>query len=325
MAEQLLLPDTGDVAETPAERSPATDESLAVGPLAGLNPRSSLRAALGGFESHMEQQGFAENTIKAFLSDLNILVQFVGVGTAVASISTRDLNRFIHWLEHERGVPCSPKSLARRVTTLKVFFGWLMEAEVLVTDPSDAVIHKPAIAPLPKVLADVEVERALGMTQAKRHAEKPDARPHLLLTLLLHTGIKKGECMNIVLNHLDLGDTTQPILWIRYANPRRRHKERKLRLPVWWPGILAEYRAQYQPQEALFPCTARNLEYVLAHVAEEADLAYGLSFEMLRWTCAVRDYQSGMEADKLRQKLGISKITWREVGIKVARLAAPAL
>jgi site-specific recombinase XerD len=325
MAEQLLLPDTGDVVETPAERSSATRESLAVGVSPGLNPRSSLRAALGGFEFYMKQQGFAENTIKAFLSDLNILVQFVGVGTAVGSISTRDLNRFVHWLEHERGVPCSPKSLARRVTTLKVFFGWLMEAGVLVTDPSDAVIHKPAIAPLPTVLSETEVEQALGVTQAKRHAEKPDARPHLLLTLLLHTGIKKGECMNIVLNHLDLGDAAQPILWIRYANPRRRHKERKLRLPVWWPGILAEYRAQYQPQETLFPCTARNLEYVLAHVAEEAELPHGLSFEMLRWTCAVRDYQSGMEAAKLRQKLGISKITWREVGIKVARLAAPAL
>jgi site-specific recombinase XerD len=325
MAEQLVLPDAGDGVESPAKRSPKTDESLAVGDSPGLNPHSSLRAALSGFESHMEQQGFAENTIKAFLSDLNILVQFVGVGTAVGSISTRDLNRFVHWLEHERGVPCSSKSLARRVTTLKVFFGWLMESGVLATDPSDAVIHKPAIAPLPQVLSEIEVERALGITQAMRHAEKPDARPHLLLTLLLHTGIKKGECMNIVLNHLDLGDGAQPILWIRYANPRRRHKERKLRLPVWWPGILAEYRAQYQPQEALFPCTARNLEYVLAHVAEEAELPHGLSFEMLRWTCAVRDYQSGMEADKLRQKLGISKITWREVGIKVARLAAPAL
>jgi hypothetical protein len=122
-----------------------------------------------------------------------------------------------------------------------------------------------------------------------------------------------------------LADPTQPVLWIRYANPRRRHKERKLRLPAWWPAVLAEYRAQYQPEQALFPCTARNLEYVLRHVAEAAELANGLSFEMLRWTCSVRDYRAGMPADKLRQKLGISKITWREVGVKIAKLAGPAL
>jgi integrase/recombinase XerD len=236
---------------------------------------------MGGFEVHMQQQGFAENTIRAFLSDLNILAQFVGVGTAIGVISTRDLNRFTDWLVRERGVPCNPKSLARRVTTLKVFFGWLVEAGVLPFDPADPVVHKPVMTPLPEILSDAEVERVLGVTQSLRHAEKPDARPHLLVTLLLHTGIKKGECMKFVMNHFDFSDPTQPVLWIRYANLRRQHKERKLRLPVWWPAVLAEYRAQYQPQESIFPCTARNLEYVLADVARRAELGHALSFEML--------------------------------------------
>jgi len=315
MAEQLSLPD----ADVPTEESPQ-----AVAP-PGLDAHSSLRSAVGSFEVHMQQQGFAENTVRAFLSDLNILAQFIGVGTPIGVISTQDLNRFTHWLVHERGVPCNPKSLARRVTTLKVFFGWLAETEVLPSDPAAPVVHKPVMTPLPEILSDAEVERVLGVTQALRHAEKPDVRPHLLVTLLLHTGIKKGECMNIVINHFDFSDPTGPVLWIRYASLRRRHKERKLRLPVWWPAVLAEYRAQYQPQESLFPCTARNLEYVLANVARQAEISRGLSFEVLRWTCAVRDYRAGMQADKLRQKLGISKITWREVGIKIARLAGPAL
>jgi site-specific recombinase XerD len=315
MAEQYPLPDS----DTLTEEFPQ-----AVAP-PGLRPRSSLRTAMAAFEVHMERQGFAENTIKAFLSDLNILAQFIGVGRAVDAISTRDLNRFVHWLEHERGVPCNPKSLARRVTTLKVFFGWLAETGVLSSDPSAPVVHRPVMTPLPKIVSGSELERVLGVTQALRRAKKPDARPHLLVTLLLHTGIKKSECMNVVMNHLDFNDPAHPVLWIRYANPRRRHKERKLRLPVGWPTVLAEYRAQYQPQDSLFPCTARNLEYVLAGVAQQAELPHGLSFEMLRWTCAVRDYQAGMPADKLRQKLGISKITWREVGAKIARLAGPAL
>ena len=315
MAEQLSLPDVG-VPE---------GESLQAQASPGLSTQSSLRAALGAFEVHMQGRGFSENTVKAFLSDLNILAQFVGVGTAVGNISTRDLGRFADWLVSGRGVPCNPKSLARRVTTLKVFFGWLAETGVLPQDPAAPMVHKPVMTPLPDVLSDAEVERVLGVTQAMRHGEKPDARPHLLVTLLLHTGIKKGECMNVVMNHLDFGDPAQPVLWIRYANPSRRHKERKLRLPVWWPAVLAEYRAQYQPQEALFACTARNLEYVLKRVAGQAELAHSLSFEMLRWTCAVRDYQAGMETNKLRQKLGVSKITWREVGVKIAKLASAAL
>jgi site-specific recombinase XerD len=315
MAEQYPLPDVDALAE----------ESPQVAAPPGLHSGASLRTAMAAFEVHMERQGFAENTIKAFLSDLSILAQFIGVGTAVDAVSTQDLNRFVHWLVHERGVPCNPKSLARRVTTLKVFFGWLAETGVLSADPSAPVVHKPVMTPLPKIVPDLELERVLGVTQALRHAEKPDARPHLLVTLLLHTGIKKSECMNVVMNHLDFSDPAHPVLWIRYTNPRRRHKERKLRLPVRWPAVLAEYRAQYQPQDAIFRCTARNLEYVLARVAQQAELPDGLSFEMLRWTCAVRDYQAGMPADKLRQKLGISKITWREVKVKIARLAGPPL
>jgi integrase/recombinase XerD len=273
----------------------------------------------------MHREGFTENTVKAFQSDLNIFTEFIGAWTAIGEISTSDLNRFTEWLLHDRDAPCKPKSLARRVTTLKVFFGWLAEAEVLPRDPAAPVVHRPATTPLPDVLSAAQVERVLDVTQALRQAEDPDARPHLLVTLLLHTGIKKGECMNITLNHIDLADPSQPILWVRYANPQRRHKERKLRLPGWWPTVLSEYRGQYQTEGALFPCTARNLEYVLSHVAERAGIDQGVSFEMLRWTCAVRDYRSGMEARKLRQKLGLSKVTWRQTGQKIAKLAGPAL
>jgi site-specific recombinase XerD len=294
-------------------------------PPAGLTAHSSLRTAMDAFETYMQQRDFSTHTVEAFNSDLQILGQFAGVGTAVGDIGTRELSNFVDWLVSERGIPCSPKSLARRVTTLKVFFGWLAETGVLREDPSAPVVHRPVLTPLPRVLSGAEVETVLETTQALRGGERPDARPHLLVTLLLHTGIKKGECMGIVLNHIDLGEVDQPVLWVRYANPRRRHKERRLRLPESWPGLLAEYRAQYRPRERLFPCTARNLEYVLSDVAERAGLSDGLSFETLRWTCAVRDYRAGMPADRLRQKLGLSKISWRETGPKIARLAGEAL
>jgi integrase/recombinase XerD len=54
-------------------------------------------------------------------------------------------------------------------------------------------------------------------------------------------------------------------------------------------------------------------------------LDQGISFEMLRWTCAVRDYKAGMKPKKLRQKLGLSKVTWRQTSQKIAKLAGPAL
>ncbi|KAA3655477.1 MAG: hypothetical protein DWQ04_33460 [Chloroflexi bacterium] len=285
---------------------------------------ASLQAALGMFQEHMRDEGFALNTTKAFASDIRLLGKYLGIGTAVGDIGTKNLNEFLDWLLNERGVPCSPKSYARRVTTLKVFFGWLHDARVLPDNPSNAVIQRSVKSPLPIPPTEDDIDKALVVTQALRQGEgtkKPDARPHLLLTLLLQTGIKKGEAMAIVPNHVDRDNDDQPMLFIRYANPRMRYKERKLMLKPEWLEVLDEYLEQYNPPDTLFTCTARNLEYILRDVGDDAGLAKGLlSFENLRWTSALRDWRAKEEPDDIRQKLGLSKITWRETKSKLDKL-----
>ena len=66
------------------------------------------------------------------------------------------------------------------------------------------------------------------------------------------------------------------------------------------------------------------MEYVLDNAARLAGLE-SVSFEMLRWTCAVHDYKAGMLPDTLRQKLGLSKITWQEASENLKKLASPPL
>ncbi len=308
-----------------SDLSPASEQSETSPPIA---PDASIQAALSVFEVHMRDEGFAINTIKAFSSDIRLLGEYLGVGQPVGEIGTKDLNDFLNWLidPNGRGVPCSPKSYARRVTTLKVFFGWLHNSGALSTDPSAAVIQKSVKSPLPTLPNEAQIADALTVTKAWRQGEglkKPDARPHLLITLLLQTGIKKSEAMAIVPNHIDREDEEQPMLFIRYANPRMRYKERKLYLEEEWLEVLDEYLEQYQPQDTLFTCTARNLEYVLRDIGDEANIARGLlSFENLRWISALRDWTEKVEEDDIRQKLGLSKITWRETKSKLERLTS---
>jgi site-specific recombinase XerD len=297
-----------------------------------LTAATPLHAAFGEFREHLARRDLTENTIKSFQYDLNILSKFVGKSRPVGSIATHDLNDFIEWLLHGRGVPCNQKSLARRITSLKVFFAWLADSGVIPSDPAAPLVQKPVSTPLPEILYDDQVEQLLATTNMLRHGDaqsaggrKPDARPHLLVSLLLTTGIKKSECMALVLNHLDFSDPAAPTMWVRYGDARHRHKERKLRLAPDWPSVLEEYKAQYQINDKLFPCTARNLEYVLRDVGQLAGLPRPVSFEMLRWTCAVRDHKDGMSAEQLRHKLGLSRITWVETGEKIAKLASPAL
>lgn len=304
----------------PEDQLPA-DESQTPPPVTAV---ASILAALGAFETHMRDEGFALNTSKAFASDVRLLGKYLGIAQPIGEIGTKELNDFLNWLLYERGIPCSPKSYARRVTTLKVFFGWLHQVGALPNDPSTAVIQRSVRSPLPQLPQEIDIDKALAVSQQIRQGDdgrKPDARPHLLLTLLLKTGIKKGEAMTIVPNHINQDDPNQPMLFVRYANPRLRYKERRLPLDPEWLDVLDEYLAQYNPTDTLFTCTARNLEYVLSDLAEEAGLPAGaLSFENLRWMSSLLAFKAGEEPDEIRQKLGLSKITWRETKTKLEQL-----
>ncbi len=302
-----------------------SDEDQHGAPAAALTSRSSLSMAMEGFHNYMIKRGFTDNTIKAFQADLRLLGRYTGVDKPLGEIDTEELRNFLVYLRHERRVPCTPKSYARRLTTLKVFFGWLAEDGILHGDPAAPIVHQRAKSPLPEILYDNQVEQLLAATRALLgDAKKPDARPHLLITLLLHTGLKKSECMSIKLTHMDSSDPARPVLYVRYDDPKKRHKERKLALPQGFVPALEQYLAEYQPQEHLFECTPRNLEYVLTAAAELAGLEE-ISFEGLRMTCAVRDYKAGMPSDKLRKKMGLSIITWRDKERQIQALASAPL
>ncbi|GAB4470451.1 MAG: hypothetical protein Kow00124_06560 [Anaerolineae bacterium] len=288
-----------------------------------LDYNTPLGVAIQAYEKALALEGLSPYTIRAFRSDLNLLASWAGPDRVIGSFGAADLNRFLHWMLNERGVPCSPKTYARRVTAIKHFFGYLASVDALLRDPSVALVQKSVKSPLPDVLYDSEIDRALRVTQRLRTAPaSPDARPHMLLTLLLHTGIKKGEVMALTPADIIRKESQPPLLWIRYNNPRMRYKERKIELEPDWLVVYDEYMAQRKPSGPVFDCTARNLEYVLRDVATAAGLPPNrLSFETLRWTCALHDYLSGMDPDRLREKLGLSRISWRETASKLAALA----
>jgi integrase/recombinase XerD len=289
---------------------------------AHLTTSSPLLPAVKLWEVYLADKGRSPHTVKAFSADIQLLGSFLPPDKSIGSLTTDDLNNFLAWLQTRRGVPCSPKTLARRITALKSFFRWLQKGGILTTDPAEKVVQQSVMSPLPEILTPGERLQVLEVAGRHRTDPRPDARPYALVALLLATGIKKGECLALSPNHLDLENPDGPQVFIRYASPASRYKERKIALPVEWVSAWREYSAQYPATvESVFPWSQRRLEYLLEDLGEEAGLSKHLSFDMCRWTAAVTDFQSGMEADKIRQKLGISKIQYREIGLKIGKLA----
>ena len=289
---------------------------------AHLTTQTGLVQALTAWEIYLNDQGRSPHTVKAFLSDVRLLGETLPPDRTLGDIATSDLNNYLHWLEHERGVSCSPKTLARRVTSMKSFFRWLQKGGAILVDPAEKVVQHLVFSPIPEVLTDAEIETVKLAADRYRRAVRPDARPYTLLALLLDTGIKKSECLGIHINHIDLSEKPgEPYVFIRYASPANRYKERKLTLSGDWVPAYEEYLAQYNPVDRLFPWSPRRLEYLLEDIGKEAGLTKHLSFDMCRWTSVLQDYLNNVEPEKIRQKLGISKIQWREVNLKLRHLA----
>lgn len=287
-----------------------------------LRADSTLAAAVIAFDEYMVRKGFSENTIKAFRNDLKIVQDFLGRETRLHQVTTQHLHDFLEWLQYDRGKPCSAKSLARRITTIKVFFGWLHGIGIIGTDPAEPVIQQPARTPLPKILHDTEINGLLQMAEEYlQDHTKPDARPYLLVNLLLQTGMKKAECARLLLSDVDLSQPDTIEVTVRYPEERHAHKNRAMAVDAILAPVFQQYLEQYKPENFLFECTPRNLEYVLDEVGRKAEIMHTqVGFETLRWTAAVRDYRKGVPEERLRQKMGLSKISWRETREKILLL-----
>lgn len=290
-------------------------------PTAHITGQTILMPAIHAWSYFLEDQGCSLHTIKAFTADIRLLAGFLAPDTTLDKIAVHDLNQYLDWMQKKRGVSCSPKTLSRRITSLKSFFRWLHEHGVLDTNIADGIVQFSVMSPLQVVLNDDEVHALLNAAQKHRQAKKPDTRSYALFKLLLDTGLKKSECLALHPNHIDFEASGGPLLFVRYTNPQYRYKERKIALTAEWVEAYREYCRQYQLNERVFPWSQRRLEYLLEDLSQEAGLDKHVSFDMCRWTCALLDWKSGVEHEKIRQKLGISKIQWREVKLKLARLA----
>lgn len=293
------------------------DEALS----AHISESTLLQPAIQAWKFYLRDQGRSHHTLKAFEADMMLLEEFMPTDKQIGQISTKDLEDYLTWLEKDRGVPCSPKTLSRRITSLKSFFRWLTQNAVISVDPAEKLVQKTVTSPLPTILTSSELKSALEAADSIRTSASADPRPYVLLLLVLETALKKGECLSLKTNHLELSNPEEAYIFVRYPNQRYRFKERKISVSPQWVDAYNQYAEKYQIKDQVFPWSQRRLEYLLEDVTNAGKMEKHISFDMLRWTSALIDLSNGLEQDKIRQKLGISKIQWREVKSKLRNLA----
>jgi integrase/recombinase XerD len=206
--------------------------------------------------------------------------------------------------------------MARRLTFLKNFSGWLASEGLVAADPAANIALTRPVPPLPELLFDDEVERLAA-------AAAEDVRCHLLVLLLLAAGLKKEEIMGLQLQHVDISDAEHPAIEVHFPGQAKRRRERRMELPAEWTAVYERYVRRYCPSEYVFECTDRNLNYVLAAAVKRARIEKRVTLQLLRDVFAVQQLRRGVSLEELREKLGLSEEAWYESADKYRRLAFP--
>lgn len=171
---------------------------------------STLPGLIDGFVDGLKIQGRSAFTIVAYKKDLQ---QFIGFLTSKEKTDCREINKediesFINKLLQEN---YTKKSASRKLNSIRAFFRHLKKEGVINQNPSLDVLHPKYILIPPRILSEMEY-------RALRDAAKEDCRTYALVEILLQTGVKIGELVN-----LRIEDIKESNLYIRpYGkNPNR--------------------------------------------------------------------------------------------------------
>lgn len=138
------------------------------------------------------ERGAAANTLAAYRRDLEGAEEAIGDLVKADNVALASLGAAWSGL--------APASLARKCSTLRQFYGFLIDEGWRKDDPSPALPRPRARRPLPRLLSHAEVEALFDRAELEAAGDKPDAvRMLALLELLYGSGLRATELVSLPL------------------------------------------------------------------------------------------------------------------------------
>lgn len=155
---------------------------------------------LKGFKAYLRlERSLSENSIAAYLNDLNKLEQFyssIDREPKITEISKEDLRQFISWL-HDLGMQASTQ--ARVISGIKAFCTYLLLENIIEIDPS-ALLEAPKIArKLPDTLNIYEIN---GLIDAIDASKPEGMRNKVIIEVLYGCGLRVSELTDLKISNL---------------------------------------------------------------------------------------------------------------------------
>jgi len=145
------------------------------------------------------ERRLSPHTCKAYGRDLQLLISFADEQHLAhwPEIQTQHFRHFVAQL-HRRGL--APKSIQRVLSSLRVFYGFLLRKRLVKANPVEAVTGPKVEKKLPSVLGVDEMSQLLNVDASDPLA----CRDLAIMELFYSSGLRLAELVGLDLDRLDL-------------------------------------------------------------------------------------------------------------------------
>ena len=267
------------------------------------------------------RKGLAPNTLAAYRRDLTAFLAWFA--RPLDSARANDIQDYL--AERHTG-GASARSTARLLSCLRGYYGAAVDAGRLERDPT-ADLAQPLLGrPLPKSLAENEVEALLAAPKVGDASANPgEYRDRAMLEILYATGLRVSELVGLSVSALNL---RQGVVRVTGKGGRERL------VPVG--EVALEWLGRYvltarpallkgRPSDALFPSnrgtpmTRQTFWHAIKRYARRAGIERGISPHTLRHAFATHLVNHGADLRAVQTMLGHADLSTTQMYTHVAR------
>lgn len=260
------------------------------------------------------EKGYSAHTVSSYLRDLQEFEDHLTSEKDVAAISGRDIRSFIVSLH---GTNAS-SSVARKLSSLRTFFKFLVREKVLASDPAAGVAGPKAGKNIPVFLT---VDEVFQLLEEPGESDRFRTRDRAILEFLYSTGIRVAELVSRNLSDLDFASE---VVSVRGKGNKERlvpvGRHAREAVELWLPQreqlILDRVkRGREVDREPLFlngrgsRLSVRSVERLVKAYGERAGIIQTVTPHALRHSFATHLLEMGADLRSVQELLGHSSLS----------------
>lgn len=270
---------------------------------------------------------------------LNYLTHEKFYSSATVRAYSRDLQKFCAYLKDQSPLDVtyqqarfylgylneqqySKNTISRLLSSVRVFYQYLVQMEVIEDNPFRFVVYKKREKKLPNFYYESEIEKIIASAKG---TQPLDYRNVAIIELLYSCGLRVSECIQLTINDIDfLGQ----LLFVKGKGGKNRYvpfgdvaKEALQQYIENGRGVLL----QQKEHAVLFvnhlgdPLTSVGVSYILNQVIKKSSLAYNIHPHKLRHSFATHLLNNGADIRIIQELLGHDSLKATEVYTHVTK------